>query len=179
MGVAHALAGQYARDHYATMLPANARRVLAMKFSFLLLLLFATSSRLHAQAPTWQPSITPGREVRVHSDNFAAPLRGEWRGVERDSARVSLGGGALVAVSTPSILRIDENLGRQRARGALIGGAVGMLVGGFGLALSVENDDLAQFTGFIAGALTGLVFGAPIGFLWAPHRWTTHMNPQR
>lgn len=149
-----------------------------MKFSFLLLLLFATQSRLHAQAPTWQPSIAPGREVRVHSDNFAAPLRGEWRGVERDSARVSLGGGALVAVPTPSILRIDENLGRQRVRGALVGGAIGMLVGGFGLALS-EEEDLAQFTGFILGGLTCLIFGAPIGFLWAPHRWTTHVNPQR
>jgi hypothetical protein len=149
-----------------------------MKFSVLFLLLLATNSRLHAQAPTWQPSIAPGREVRVHSDNFAAPLRGEWRGVERDSARVSLGGGALVAVPTPSILRIDENLGRERARGALIGGAVGMLVGGFGLALT-EKDDLARFAGFIAGSLAGLVFGAPIGFLWAPHRWTTHVNPQR
>ena len=138
------------------------------------------AAHVAAQAPTWQPSITPGREVRVHSDNFAQPLRGEWRGVERDSARVSLGSGAQIAVRTNSILRIDENIGRERARGAVIGGLAGMLVGGVGLAASVgEDDDLARFSGLLVGGFVGIVFGAPIGFLWAPHRWITHDNPQR
>lgn len=118
--------------------------------------------------------------MRVHSEMFSTTLQGEWQGVVRDSAHVSLGSGARVAVPTRTLLRIDENVGRQRARGALVGGLAGMLVGGVALAAMVgDGDGLAAAAGFTAGAFTGLVFGVPIGALWAPHRWITHTNPNR
>jgi hypothetical protein len=123
-----------------------------------------------------QPYILTGREVRVHSDAYRSPVRGEWVGVVGDSAHVTLGRGAKVAIPTASISRIDENRGRQRGLYAVIGAAAGMLVGGIAMAASIgDGDGLAAAAGFTVGGLVGAVVGAPIGFFWAPERWTTHV----
>ena len=134
-----------------------------------------------AQSPgSWHPSIATGREVRVHSDAFRTPVRGEWAGLANDSARVAVGNGALVAIPSRSIVRIEENQGRQRARWTVIGGAAGMLAGAVIMSATFgRGDDLAALSGFILGGMTGLIVGAPVGFIWAPERWTTHVNHNR
>ena len=144
-----------------------------MKSIGYLLLPLMAATALPAQQLT---PVGDDARVRITAPQLPAPLFGrvELRDRNKDLLVITTpGADARVSVPLVAVQRIDVSRGRRRLAGAAIGAGVGFLIGApYGAAAASEGgDDLAAAAGFLAGGFTGIVFGIPIGFAYAPERW--------
>lgn len=71
---------------------------------------------------------------------------------------------------------VEVSMGRSRVIGMLRGGAIGALAGGAWAGLASmngqQNPSFARFAGgFASGALLGVGFGVPLGYIYRVERW--------
>lgn len=120
--------------------------------------------------------VAEGARVRITSPFLPAPLFG--RVTSRDPTTGALvvstpGGHARVSVPLDAGQRVDVSRGRPRFASAAIGAGAGFLIGS-AVGIDQAGDDpegFAALAGLIAGGGTGLIFGAVLGYAYAPERW--------
>jgi hypothetical protein len=162
-------------------------------FTILWLLLAAP---VEAQALPAEPDLTPGSRIRVTTVAPKRRLTGTLVGVAGDSLRLAVGSRDTVGVSLPLVTRLEQSGGSRAnyAKGALIGGGVGLALGlGLGaLADAARNlgcesptcDRPGNLGGSLAiGGLAGAGVGAGLGALLASafrkERWQPVVRPGR
>ncbi len=137
-------------------------------------------------------TVYPGATVRLTTpDAPGFRLQGMLTRADADSVSVAKDN-VVTTVPRASVQRVDAYQGRSLGTGALRGagvGAVGGLVLGLAGALIVlgtDGDDspdgdlggLAIAIGMpLGGAMTGVIFGTPIGMVMAPKRWAPRRLP--
>lgn len=119
--------------------------------------------------------LVPGARVRITAPSVApGRLGGTVRTLADDAIELAIGGREeLFPVPRGAVLRLEVSEGRNRGKGALIGGgalaAVGAIVGAVGCR---DSDDFGSgFCGAVLGG-AGLVIGGGVGALvGAGDRW--------
>jgi hypothetical protein len=119
--------------------------------------------------------VNPGARVRISAPELAAErLRGQVESLSADTLVLFAGTrGVRLHIPRTAVHTVEMSTGRNVARRAAIGGALGTLGGfGAGVALSAYHDlDLASIPVTLFMMLTGAVSGAIVGGFTAPERW--------
>jgi hypothetical protein len=134
-------------------------------------------------------SLTPGKRVRVKSNQVVAPIVGSYQGMRRDTVVVIEDGvGAKIwSFNTTAVDQIEVSVGMKGGnrdpmiRWALIGAAVG---GSIGLitAATLENSTDSRYNEALStllGAAMGAGFGAFYGSRKLQEHWAAVPIPRR
>lgn len=123
-----------------------------------------------------------GTRIRVTSSRSGSdPLVGSVLRLVRDTlVMATVGGSALLTLTTSQLTRLEVSDGRDRATWGFGGALAGAAALGLGTGIALKGQDpsgLASFVGFIAGGVVGFFLGAVGGALAAPEQWRPFTPP--
>jgi hypothetical protein len=159
-----------------------------------LLFLPAPRSHVHAQVTSSPPDLSAGSRIRVTTSPPSRRLTGTLVTIGNDSLTLAVGKRDTVRVPLAAVTRLEESRGRRanHAKGALIGGGVGLVLG---LGLGAVADGLrnigcespscdnpsnlggALAVGGLAGAAVGAGTGALLAGAFKGERWQPLARP--